>query len=149
MSDNRRRIRMTRSHEKASQGEVNTAYVQRVVLETLQGMGLDDFPQWKGEVQRQLHVVRVILSDIRQSVVLATLNDGSAKNKLDELLEQMGIAMVNLDEILTDDDRGPSERQQHAQDLLARFRQHDPRYDDPTGSDVETDDFNDPLEEML
>lgn len=112
-------------------------------------MGLDDFPQWKGEVQRHLHTLRVILSDMRDAAALAAANQGSAKNKIDELLEQFGIALLNLNSIMSEEDTGPSERQAVAMELLANFRQNDPRYQDPTGADVETDDFTDPLDDLL
>lgn len=115
-------------------------------MEALEAHDLLGHREWKASVEHQLHVVRVILHDMRDAVGLATSEQGSASRRLQELLEGLGTAMLNIEGIIQPEEANSATGWTNQQILRRILGQRSD--EDQYGDDVETDDFTDPLEDM-
>ncbi len=144
---NERRLRLRPQRQSADPStEVSAALVRRIVDEALADAGLAEFRQWKDGIENQLQVLRIIHHDLRDAVALSITNQGSAKTRLQELLEGMAQTLVNVDELMQPGDV-PEPTQQ--QILLARVFDRYRDTPDTQNEAVESDDFVDPVEEMF
>jgi hypothetical protein len=66
------------------------------VREEMRRAGLIDLLEWKKEVDHNLQVIGVILSDIQSTSALALADSGTAKDRLDELALNLQHAMANV-----------------------------------------------------
>lgn len=144
-SDKKQRIRLRQGgHE--STDAVTAEFVRRAIRDAFQAEGLENFREWKTKIEMQLQVLRIIAHDMKDAIALSYTNQGSARVKLNELLEGLMQTLVNVDELMQPDDIGElTQQQQLLNRAFDRFRQPVDRQNEA----VETDDFDDPVEGMF
>lgn len=140
-----RKIRMRHDRHAEGGDEVSLAYVQRAIDEALEAAGVNEFRQWKERVETELGVVRIMFHDLRDAVGLSYADQGSARARLNELLEGAIRALSNLDTLMRPGDIGPGQRNAVLESLFARYREPVDRQNEA----VEADDYDDPIESML
>ena len=143
--NDRKRIKLRRGgHE--STDAVTAEFVRRAITEALEVQGLADFREWKTDLEGQMQILRLIANDMRTAVALSYTHAGSARVKLNELLEGFMSALANVDQLLRPGDIGElSTEQQLLNRAFEGFRQPV----DTENEAVETDDFEDPLEAIF
>ena len=132
-----RKVRVRRKSQETGDA-VTPTYVNRAVQEALDAYGLADFREWKDGVDEQLQIMRTIMSDMRDTVMIVSSNEGSSRARMQELLENLQKTFENVMELMRpEDDPRPS------------LFLPDVGGSRPEDDAVEGDDFDDPVEDMF
>lgn len=105
-------------------GQVTATYVQRAIQEQLEALGLSEFLQWRSRVEDNLHLMRVILSDVRDAARLVESSAGSVRSQMNELLHLLEASFKNLEEFLEPRDREVNEEVWRVVQEQRRQEQH-------------------------
>lgn len=132
-----RKLRVRRKQQETGDA-VTPTYVNRAIQEALDARGFGDFREWQDNINEQLQIIRTIMHDMRDTVMVVSSNDGSVRARMQELLEYLQRTFENVEMLMQpEDDARPSLRLQG---------QPDGR---PEDDQVESDDYDDPIDSMF
>ena len=76
--------------------QLTEATLHHAIRCELEKAGLPEIFAWRDEVNHNLQVIGVILSDLQSTATLAVTDEGTAKSRLDDLAFQMGNGMSTV-----------------------------------------------------
>lgn len=92
----KRTLRVKRAKPTGDLPPVSEGAFAQLIRDELNRQGVPDLLAWRDQVDHNLQVMGVIMSDLQSTATLAVANEGTAKDRLDELIFQLGQALENV-----------------------------------------------------